>query len=183
MAKLVSKVYSKALFDIAVELNLLDRIYNEFEIIVNSLKEYPSFYEIIISPKISGTEKKIIIDKIFKEKISKEFTDFIDLLIDKRRIDFIKDIFSEFKLLNNEYKGLVIAKVESVISLEKEQIKDLEIKLNKLTGKTVTVNNIINPDIVGGLVIRVGDKIIDGSVKLKLENLKNDLGQIIIWDV
>jgi F-type H+-transporting ATPase subunit delta len=67
-----------------------------------------------------------------------------------------------------------------VIPLEANEIEVLEAKLNKVTGKTVTVDNVINPDIMGGLVVKVGDQVVDGSVKRKLENMKHELAQIII---
>ena len=180
MAKLVSKTYSHALFEVAIESNLLERVSDDFEFVVKSLEEYPSFYEIIISPKIQSEEKKQIMDDTFGGKISSEVLNFIKILIDKKREGYIKEIFSEFKKISNDHNGLVVAKVESVISLEEDVIKKLEAKLNTLTGKTVTVKNVINPEIVGGLIVNVGDKIIDGSVRKKLENLKNDLAQIII---
>lgn len=180
MAKLVSKTYSSALFEVAIESNLLDQILDEFEFVVNSFNEYPSYYEIVISPKVNLDEKKKMLEETFSTKISNELMSFIKLLIDKKRISYIKDIFVAFKERADGYRGLVVAKVESVISLEKSEIEDLEIKLNDLTGKTVTINNIINPEIMGGLIVKVGDKIIDGSVKTKLENLKHDLAQIII---
>lgn len=180
MAKLVSKTYSKALFELAIELNLLDKILDEFEFVVKSFNEYPEFYEIITSPKVNLGEKKKIIDETFKGKISNELLSFIKLLFDKKRESFIKEICKEFRIISDEHNGLVLATVESVIPLTNEEIKKLETELNKLTGKTITVTNIINKDIVGGLVVKVGDKIIDGSVKRKLENLKHDLAQIII---
>lgn len=180
MAKLVSKTYSHALFEIAIESNLLERVSDDFEFVVKSLEEYPSFYEIITSPKIQLEEKKQIMDDTFGGKISSEVLNFIKILIDKKREGYIKEIFKEFKKISNDHNGLVVAKVESVVSLEEDEIKELEAKLNKLTGKTVTVKNVINPEIVGGLIVNVGDKIIDGSVRNKLENLKNDLAQIII---
>lgn len=180
MAKLVSKTYSNALFEVATESNLLDRIVDEFEFVVESFNEYPSFYDIISSPKVSRDEKRRMIGDTFESKISSELLNFIKLLIDKKRESFIKDIFKEFKIISNEYNEIVVAKVESVILLEKAEIDKLEAELNELTGKKVTINNVINPEIMGGLIVKVGDKIIDGSIKRKLENLKHDLAQIII---
>lgn len=180
MAKLVSKIYSNALFEIAIESNLLDEILSEYKFVKDSLIEYSSFEEIITSPKVSLEDKKRIVDETFGEKISKSLLSFLKLLIDKKRESYIKEIYKEFKKLSDDHKGLIVAKVESVISLDKSEITALEKKLSDLTNATVTVKNVINPDIIGGLVVKVGDKIIDGSVKNKLENLKHDLTQIVI---
>ncbi len=180
MAKLVSKTYSKALFEVAQESNSLEQMLKEFEFVVESFKEYPELFEIIKSPKVSPENKNNIFKDTFSERISKDLNSFFELLVEKKRIGYIIDIFEEFKISSDDHFGLIVAKVESVVKLEDSEIKDLEVKLNSLTGKTVTVNNVINPDIMGGLIVKVGDKIIDGSVKNKLENLKHDLAQIII---
>ncbi len=180
MAKLVSKTYSKALFEVAQESNSLEQMLKEFEFVVESFKAYPEFFEIIKSPKVNPANKHQVFDDTFKGKVSAELLNFFKLLVDKKRVSYIVDIFKEFKIAANEHLGIVIAKVESVVALEKKEVSELEKKLNVLTGKTVTVNNVINPDIMGGLIVKVGDKIIDGSIKNKLENLKGDLAQIII---
>ena len=89
-------------------------------------------------------------------------------------------MYDAFKDYVNNHKGNVVAKVQSVIPLDEAAKKSLEEKLNQVTGKTVTIDNIINPEIMGGLIVQVGDKIIDGSIKRKLEHMKHDLAQIII---
>lgn len=180
MAKLVSKTYSSALFEVAVEMDMMDQILAEYEFVANSLDENPEFYEILTSPKLSLTEKKNILNETYEKHISKELSSFFSLLVDKQRSNVLREAYDDYKILVETQKGLVVASVESVIPLEANEIKELEAKLNQVTGKTVTVNNIINPEIMGGLVVKVGDKIIDGSVKRKLEGLKHELAQVII---
>lgn len=180
MAKLVSKTYAKALFEVALEGDMIDKILAEYEFVKASFDNHPDFYEILTSPKIAIEEKKKIVDTTYGEHISAELAHFFKLLFDKKRSHAILEVYDELKVLADGHKGYVVAKVESVIPLEAKEIKDLEEKLNTLTGQTVTVDNIINPDIMGGLVVKVGDKIIDGSVKRKLDSLKHELAQIII---
>ncbi|MCG8550136.1 MAG: ATP synthase F1 subunit delta, partial [Desulfobacterales bacterium] len=105
---------------------------------------------------------------------------FFKILVDKKRSDVIRDVYDDLEIMVNEHKGFVVARVESVVPLDANEIEVLETKLNKVTGKTVTVDNVINPDIMGGLVVKVGDKVVDGSVKRKLDNPKHELAQIII---
>jgi F-type H+-transporting ATPase subunit delta len=180
MAKLVSKTYSSALFELALETDMIDKILVEYEFVKNSIDNNPDFYEILISPKIAIEEKKKIVETTYGAHISTELINFFKILMDKKRSQVIREVYDDFKILVDEHKGYVVAKVESVIPLEAKEIKNLEEKLNTLTGKTVTVNNVINPDIMGGLVVNVGDKIIDGSVKRKLDSMKHELAQIII---
>jgi F-type H+-transporting ATPase subunit delta len=180
MAKLVSKTYSSALFELAQEVEMIDQILAEYEFVKTSLDSNPDFYEILTSPMISIEEKKKIVETTYGEHISAELVNFFKILMDKKRSGVIREVFDDYKELVDDYKGYVVAKVESVIPLETKEIKDLEEKLNVLTGKTISVNNVINPDIMGGLVVNVGDKIIDGSVRRKLDSMKHELAQIII---
>ncbi|MBI9014576.1 MAG: F0F1 ATP synthase subunit delta [Clostridiales bacterium] len=180
MAKLVSKTYANALFELALEEQMIDQILAEYEFISNSFDEFPEFLSIINSPKVSTDEKKTIIDDTYGKQVSELLINFLKLLIEKKRSDVMVEVYGDFKAFVEAQKGLVVAKVESVIPLEANEIKSLEAKLNQVTGKTVTVNNVINPDIMGGLVVKVGDKVIDGSIKRKLENLKHELAEIII---
>lgn len=180
MAKLVSKTYSSALFEVAVEMDMVDQILAEYEFVNNSLDEYPDFEGILTSPKVTEVEKKQILEETYGSQISSELLNFFKLLVDKKRSDVLKEAFGDYKVLVDEHKGLIIARVESSVPLDAKEIEALESKLNELTGQTVTVNNVINPDIMGGLVVKVGDKIIDGSVKRKLDSLRHELAQIII---
>ncbi|MBN2794357.1 MAG: F0F1 ATP synthase subunit delta [Clostridia bacterium] len=180
MAKLVSKTYSSALFELALEEHMIDTILAEYAFVKQSINENPEFFEIIVSPRIPLEEKKTILDKTFGNQISEVLLNFFKLLIDKKRSQVMMEVYDDFKALVDDHKGNIVATVESVIELDAAEIKNLEEKLNTLTGKNVSVNNVINPDIMGGLVVKVGDKIIDGSVKRKLENMKHELAQIII---
>lgn len=180
MAKLVSKTYAGALFEVALEQNNIDQILAEYTFVVEVIQQNPDFFRILTSPKISHEEKRNIYEDSFKESIGESLMNFLKILNDKKRNDSILDIYREFQERVNQHKGNVIAEVQSVIPLDKETIESLVEKLNKVTGKTVTVNNVINPEIMGGLIVQVGDKIIDGSIKRKLEHMKHDLAQIII---
>jgi len=180
MAKLVSKTYAKALFELAVEGQMVDQILAEYEFVKDSFDEFPEFLEIVKSPKIQVDEKIKILEETFGEKVSDTLINFFKILVDKKRSNVIRDVYDDFNVFVNEEKGLVVARVESVIPLEANEIEALEAKLSKVTGKTVTIDNVINPDIMGGLVVKVGDKVVDGSLKHKLENLKHELAEIII---
>ncbi|MCH4889336.1 F0F1 ATP synthase subunit delta [Acidaminobacter sp. JC074] len=180
MAKLVSKTYAKALFELAVEGQMVDQILAEYEFVKDSFDEFPEFLEIVKSPKIAVEDKKNILVETFGEKVSETLINFFKILVDKKRSDVIREVYDDLSVLVDEEKGLVVARVESVIPLEANEIEALEAKLSNVTGKTVTIDNVINPDIMGGLVVKVGDQVLDGSVKHKLDNLKHELAEIII---
>ncbi len=180
MAELVSKTYSEAIFEIALEDGRLEDIQKEFEFVVATLKEYPEFYEILKTPKINSTEKKSVLETSFGDHVSQTLLNFLKIIIDKKRGTDILDIKRDFDARVDEYNGVAKATVESVIPLSEEQLKSLNHNLTKITGKKVIITTLINPELLGGLVIKLGDKVIDGSVKFKLEGMLEGLAQIII---
>lgn len=180
MAELVSKTYSEAIFDVAIEEGRLDDIQREFEFVAQTLIEYPAFNEIICTPKIGNSEKKTVILETFENHISQTLLNFLKIIIDKKRGTDILDIKKDFDRRVDDHKNIVKAKVESVIPLTEEQLETLKGNLKKLTGKEVLLSNQINPELLGGISIQMGDRVIDGSVKFKLEGMLEGLTQIII---
>jgi len=180
MAELVSKTYSKAIFDIAVEEGRLADIQREFDFVVKSFEEYPDFFEIIKTPKISAKEKKMILHETFENHVSQTLLNFLKIIIDKKRGTDILEIKRDFDVRIDIQNNIVKATVESVIPLSQEQLESLKGTLAKMTGKNIFLETRLNPELIGGLVVKMGDKIIDGSVKFKLEGMLEGLTQIII---
>ncbi len=180
MAGLVSTTYSAALFDICVEENKVDEFMNEMAFVKEIIDSNKDFFEILKTPRININEKKKIIDETFGNKINKEVVNFIKILVEKRRISYILEIASEFDRVACDYKRIVRADVYSSISLNDEQIKRLEKKLSEKSNKTVEVRNIVDKSLIGGLMIRFNDLVIDGTLKGKLEDLENSLNKIIV---
>ena len=180
MAELVSKTYSEALFEVAIEENKIDLFQSEIDFVADSLVEFPEFCELIKSPTISKTEKKQIINEVYKEKISQEMLNFIMIIIDKSRASFIESIRKDFKDKVNSHKGIVNAVATTAIPLSDEDKVRLVQKLSAITGKTIKLTNDVNKDIIGGVMVKIGDKVIDGTLKGKLDNIKDELSQIIV---
>jgi|LGVF01.1.fsa_nt_gb F-type H+-transporting ATPase subunit delta len=180
MAKLVAKTYSQALFEFALESDSLDNISEEFKFVVNSFNTYGDFFELFKSPKISIDERKNIINEVFQEKISAEMLNFLFVVLDKRRANEIINVNKEFNKLVDEYKGIAQAFVKSAIELDEDEKKELISELSKLTGKEIRLKTAIDPDVIGGVYIKIGDKVIDGSVRNKLNVIKEELKQIIV---
>lgn len=180
MAELVSKTYSEAIFNIALEEGRLSDIQNEFEFVVSIMNEYPDFYEILKTPKINATEKKTVLQEAFGEKISQTLLNFLKIIIDKKRGSDILEIKADFDDRIDRQMGIAKATVESVVPLSDEQLNILKSNLNRITGKEIRISTKINPELLGGMVVKVGDKVIDGSVKFKLEGMLESLTQIII---
>lgn len=180
MAGLVSTSYSTALFDLSVEVNKVEEFMNEMSFVKDILKSNKEFFEILKTPRVNINEKKKIIDESFGEKLNKEVVNFIKILIDKRRISHIIDIANEFDKIACDYQGIVRAIIYSSIALNDEQIKRLEKKLSEKSGKTVEVQNVVDKTLIGGLMLRFNDLVVDGTLKGKLQDLENSLNKIIV---
>jgi F-type H+-transporting ATPase subunit delta len=180
MAKLVDITYSQAIFEYALETDRLEQIQKEFDFFAQVLIDHPDYFEIIKTPTVNFEEKKAIITEAFKDSISEELLNFLKIVLDKRRGSELLKIKHDFDRRVDEHNNVLKASVESVIPLTDEQLGALSQNLEKITGKHVVLASSINPALVGGLVVKMGDQIIDGSVKFKLESMLEGLTQIII---
>mgnify|MGYP006285209503 FL=1 len=180
MAKLIASVYANSLFDVAKEKDDQDLIKDQLELITNSLKDNKEFYNFFISPKVSKSERKDVIKNVFKDKISKELLNFLMILIDKKRTSSIYEINKFYKRLYDENIGLKRVTVESVIELSDNQKSKLSKKLEKMLNKEVIIENKINPEILGGVILRVDNEEIDNSIATKLKNIEESIAKIIV---
>ncbi len=179
MAKLVASRYANALFEVGIEGEKLDLFYEELTSIVGIFKENDEFFRIFKTPLISKEEKKGLVEKVYKESASLEMVNFLKILIDKDRIGIIDEISVEYKNLLNEKKNILEAVAISAVPMKEEALNQLQIKLSGITGKNVSLQNEVDASLLGGVLIRMGNEEIDGTLKTRLEKLKEELSQII----
>ncbi|OPY59673.1 MAG: ATP synthase subunit delta [Pelotomaculum sp. PtaU1.Bin035] len=170
--------YSAALYEIASESNQVDQIEEELKAVNAILQENAGLQKILYHPRIAAAAKKELLGQLFKGKISGLTLDFIDLLVDRRRETFLGDIASEFIARANAARNIVAARVTSVVDLQDQEKGEFGRLLSKLTGKKVQVSYATDPSLIGGVLIRIGDKVIDGTIKAKLTALGDRLKQI-----
>jgi len=180
MAKLVAKTYSDALFEVGVENNSLETLLEEFSFIEKTFIEYPDFLELFRTPRISIEERKETIQSIFGEKISAEMLNFLKIILDKRRASEFFDIKNEFQVAVHRHNNILEATVISAVAISEEQSEKIKKSLKVVTGNDILIKNKVDETLIGGVVIYIGDKVIDGSVKKKLSDLKEELAQIIV---
>lgn len=180
MAQLVAKTYAKALFEVATESNQLDKFAEELKFVLETFQHHPMFYELYKTPQISNDEKKGIISEVFEKTLSAEVMNFLKILLDKRRTGNFEEIAKEYQRLANDYNNIVEGVAVTAISLKKEDQDKIESKLSNITGKKIKLKNEVDPSIIGGILVRIGDKVIDGTVQSRLGELQEDLAQIIV---
>lgn len=180
MAKLVSMTYANSIFEVAEELGDVEKFQTELSFIQKNMEDNQEFYSFLITPKISKAKRKETIEKIYSDKISNEILNFLKILVDKGRINAFSTIVESFNLLVDEKNNMKRVTVETVVPLDAGQKEKLTEKLEKLTGGNIVIEEKINTDIIGGVILRIGNEIIDQSIKTKLTAIEKNISQIII---
>ncbi|XP_031264214.1 ATP synthase delta chain, chloroplastic-like [Pistacia vera] len=184
MSATVAGSYAAALADVAKSNNTLDSTSADIEKIEKFFAD-KSVYDFFANPTIDPEKKRQVIDEISKSSALQPHTaNFLNILIDSKRVDAIKDIVKEFEKVYNSLTDTESAVVSSVVQLESEHLAQIAKQVQKLTGaKNVRIKTVIEPSLVAGFTIRYGNagsKLIDMSVKKQLEEIaaELDLGDI-----
>lgn len=176
MAKLVSKTYGEALFDLALEDGTLTTIIEEVNIVKEAIAENPDLLKLLSHPKINKEEKLSVIENIFKGRVSDSLVGFLVIIVQKDRYDDLDGIFEYFIAKVREYKNIGVASVTSAVELTEEQKKQVEQKLLQTTKYSqFELSFYVDKNLIGGLVIRIGDRVVDSSIRTKLQMLAKDL--------
>ena len=165
----VGRRYSKAIFDIAEEKKQVKEIYellNSAMVLYRTDKEFKNF---IRNPLISNEEKKLVLNEIFG-KDNRDNLNILLYILDKGRINCIKYIVAEYLKIYYRKNRILDVRATFTKELTDEQKKKLIDKLSQKTGKEINLEIKIDKNILGGGVIRIGDKIIDGSIRRELDN-------------
>lgn len=176
--KTVAKRYAQALLQIGQEKDNIDLYAKEINDALANINADEHLKNIWFSERIITGTKKQVIQQIFTGKISEITVNFLMLLIDKHRESFLPDIFTEYKKLADISKNIIDAEVRSAAALTDKDFQELVAKLSAMSGKNVRLRVEIDPSLIGGLVVRMGDKVIDGSVLKRLSIMKQSLKNI-----
>lgn len=166
--------YTAALFASAQAENALDLVESDLGLITYSFESIPSLEEAIVSPIIPSAKKREIISSIFKEKVHETTLFYLYLLIDNRREGVIRATEAEYIRLANEARGMIAGHVTSAVELTEGEMTRLRAKLSAHTGRRVNISVDVDPSIIGGLIVRIGDTIMDGSIAGHLERLRDE---------
>jgi F-type H+-transporting ATPase subunit delta len=179
MARLVSTTYGEALFALAKEQSKIDAFTEQIEMVQGVLAENPEFSKLMNHPKIDKDEKIQIVETVFEGRLDKELTGFFRLIVEKDRYNEVEEILSFFMEQVKEEKGIGVAFVKSAKELTDVQKKQIEQKLLETTSfRKMEMHFGVDEALIGGLVIRIGDKVVDSSIATKLSELTRQLMKI-----
>ena len=176
MAKLISKTYGDALIELAVEKDKVDVLLEEIEQLQEVLSTNDEFGRLMNHPKIIKEEKIQVAKDVFAGRVSEELLGFLTIIITKDRYKDIDAILDYFVAEVKRYKGIGIATVTTAVPLKEEQCKKIEQKLLDTTEyKKMEIHYQLDESLIGGMVVRIGDRVVDSSIKTKLNELQKDL--------
>lgn len=179
MAKLVSQVYGEALFGLAAESGRLASVSEELEAVIEILNENPQYADLLAHPQLDEQEKTEVFDRVFEGKISSELTGFFHILLEKGRFRNLDAIWAYFHEKQLEHDRIGVAYVTSAVDLSDRQKKEIENRLLDTTDYvSMQMNYETDPALIGGLKIRIGDRVVDSSIQSKLNDMKAQLMKI-----
>ncbi len=179
MAKLVSKTYGEALFSIAMEEDRGLSYLKEVEEILKILRENPEFDKMMLHPAIPKKEKLDLVEQAFGGRASQELTGFLKIVVQKERYSEIQEIFQYFIDKVKEVQKIGIAHVTTAAELSEKQKDQVQARLLETTAyRTMEMHYQVDPGLIGGMIIRIGDRVVDSSIRSKLNDLTRQLLEI-----
>lgn len=172
---LVSKAarrYATALLETAKEQKVVEETLKDILFIKDTIDKSKDLLIFLRSPVIKPSDKEAALQSIFGKSISKLSNEFIALISAKERYSLLAEIVSAFVEQHNKYAGIIEVEVRTAKALDSEQVKELKKVLEKTTLKKVEMNLKELPELKGGLLVKIQDTVIDGTVKHKLEQLE-----------
>ena len=167
--------YAQSFIDIAKAQNFIDGFEDEFKEVKDIILKNIEFKKLLTDSSISTSEKIKVAFEIIGNNYSNATRAALATMITMDVIEFVDEIFNKIVLIINNIKSQILVQVISAISLDDELLGEIKKSINEKTGLDVRVKNIVDKNIIGGILIKIGDKIIDLTIKGKIESLKRKL--------
>jgi F-type H+-transporting ATPase subunit delta len=172
----IARRYAAALFHAASRQNLADAVAQDLEALSRFLADYPQVLEALAVPRVPAERKKAAIQDLVGRNLSQDLTRrFLDLMIDHGRETYLPQAADAYALLLDEARNIVAADVRTAAPLDDDRVARLKTKLDRMSGHDTRLNITTDPTLVGGLIVRIGDTILDGSVRGYLEQFETQL--------
>ena len=176
MAKQVETTYGDELLDLALEEGTLDALYEEAQALVVALQENEDLIRLLAHPQIEKEEKKKIVENIFDGRASSAIVGLLVMLVEKDHGNKLVNVLQYFIRQVKREKNIGVASVTSAVALNDSQKQAIEKRLVETTDfDTMEISYIVDASLIGGLVIRIDDRVLDSSIKTKIEKMSKTL--------
>jgi len=170
----IARVYARSLFDVAQERDLLDVIREQLGQFADALNENRELATYFFSPYFSSEEKKEALKRML-DGAEEIFTSFLELLIEEHRMPAIFRIRERYEALWDEAKRLLPVEITSAVELDEETVGAIGDRIREQTGQNVELSSHVDSAILGGIVLRVGNSILDASIRNRLNQLRKQV--------
>jgi F-type H+-transporting ATPase subunit delta len=170
--------YAQAVFDIGMEQRTLPTWDVDLRVIRETLETDPALTRIFENPETSLSEKERLIERLFAPTISPTAYNFLRVLLQHRRLTLAPQVQEAFEEMYLAVQGIAFADVTTAVPLTPDEEARVAESLARITGKTIKLRTHVDPNIIGGILARVGDQLIDGTVTTQLRQLKNRLAAV-----
>jgi len=166
--------YAEAIFELAQESGNLDAWHADLSLLASVFSDV-SALRFFKNPRKSISEKQDMAKRLFEGKVQPQAMYLLQMLIDRDRVEIVPAILSRFEELLREARGIVVAEVTTAVPVDDNEKQQIVEQLSQITGKQIELHTKVDPSIIGGIVVRVGDKLVDGSVATALTQLHRSL--------
>ncbi|MGO4110678.1 F0F1 ATP synthase subunit delta [Paenibacillus sp. YAF4_2] len=168
----VAKRYAKALFELAQEQGIVTETEDQLKLIVQGLKNEPEARKFLELPSIEPNKKIAVLKSAFGDHVSALVLHTLELILVRGRQELISDVYTAYTKIAGESLGQAHAVVYTAHNLSDAELAEVEVSFGKLSGKKIVAEQIVKPDLLGGVQVRIGDRLYDGSLSGKLERLQ-----------
>ena len=172
----IAQVYSRSLFDVAREHGKLDVVHDQLAEFADAVSENPGMATFFFSPYFSTEEKKEGLNRAV-EGADETVLNFLELLLEKHRMPVIFRVRRRFEELYREENKLLPVALTSAIELDESAVKRVGDAIGERTGRRIELTANVDPDILGGIVLRVGNSVLDASIRHRLEQLRKQVAK------
>lgn len=174
-AQTVARIYAETLLRLALEEDALEEVDEGVRVLSGLLEENETLTRFFEAPQIPGDEKRAVIESAFGERFHSALVRFLYLVVDKRREPLFGEIAKAWRELLDERANQVTATIVTAAEIDAETHDTFRVALEESTGKRVTLEQAVDPGLIGGVVVRLGDTVVDGSLRRRLDTLRHML--------
>lgn len=178
MNQAVAKRYGQALLEIGQEQNAVDRYQDDLQMVVDTITGSDELNAIWNGKEFDSETKINIVKQLFSGKVADNIVNLLCVVIEKGREEHISDINSMYRIFADEARKIAYAEVVSAYPLTAEQEDAIKGQLARKTGKDVRLNASVDSSLVGGIMVKFGDKVYDGTVAARLEGMRKKLQEV-----
>jgi len=172
----IAQVYARSLFEVARERDKIDLVREQIGQFADALDESRELQTFFFSPYFSTQEKKDGLDKAVTDA-DETVRNFLDLLLENHRMPVIFRVRREYDRLWEDAHDLLAVQITSAVELDPSIAERIGDEIGRQTGRTVQLTSEVDPDVIGGIVLRVGNSILDASIRTRLENLRKQVAK------